>query len=296
MFLNVFCTACLVAAGPTEQSDRTAQSAERPVDQPTAKIEGPLVEILPGAPEFLPIIIKNGSFYFLATVNGKPTIAILDPLTEKTLIDTKYASEAGIGMLEPRGTIDTRYGRRDWTLTDTLSVQVGERFKLTGPMRAVDLSHRSQLRGWPVGLIIGRQTIDPIAVVMLFDKSAIWFAPPNYVSQGPFATAPYSDGMVQVSINGTPARLAIDFDQETELELGIAARDKFSSDPNGKVTVSMDCFSREVVPGVNPRIFEAGLDGSLGVGFFRGGMLVLDGPADLIKMASREGMGAGDAP
>lgn len=271
MFFSLLCTACLATVAPLKQAGDAAQSAEPAFDQATTKIEGPLIELLPGDPELLPIKVETGAFYFLATVNGEPTIAILDPLSEKTLIDIRFAREAGIALKETRGTIDTRYGRKEWTLTDALSVEVGTKFKLTGPVRAVDLTHRYQLGGRPVGIIISRQMIDPIAVVIAFQNGTIWFAPPTYYTQGSLATAPYADGVVQVSINGAPARLAIDFDQETELELGIAAKDKFPPDPGGKVTVSMNGFARETAPGVNPRIFDPGLDGSLGVGFFHGG-------------------------
>ncbi len=299
MIFFTLCAACIVAAGPSAATEISGklESQASPTAVTSASDDarrqsnsGTEIQFYPTEQSVPSLASHAGSIYFEVFINGERTFGVIDTRLEKTIVDDRLVKKAGLITGEQLDPIETKRTTLKPYRAHGVEVDMVGRLKFTADLTASDLSEEAQWRDGPVGLILGRQFLDLFALTLVLPKNYMTISTSDrYVisveNEDALQSVPYINGVVTMTINGRPARLAVDLRQETALELGPAARKRLNVDEGERATISAGRYRSAFDAGSHSDAIGNDIDGSIGLGFFKDTAAVLDGPGKVMKFA-----------
>jgi hypothetical protein len=177
----------------------------------------------------------KGDILFQAVVNDHPATVLLDNGTEKTVIDTGFATRAGIALGDASGAAlvgaNARLAARS---TAALTMTAAHAFSIAGPLVAINLQPMSMALGLHVDAVLGSDMLDNFAIMIQPDQRKLSLAPSGSITVGTGATVvPMNDDhAIAVDIDGNRLDLNLDLGFNGAIRLTDAAwRKVFPSDP-----------------------------------------------------------------
>jgi predicted aspartyl protease len=180
-----------------------------------------------------PIEIVNGIILFKAQVGGKDVWATLDNRSVDSLIDLAFARSNGMKLGPPIGDLRTPTGALKRRRVQDADITIPGQVRFRAPLSAVDLSFPSKMAGRPISLVLGREyfenlgfLIDPRDGQLKLGPSGALRVPPTI----PSVVLKNDRPQVDITIDGKPAVVTVDFGYNGFVALNQAAWDRLKLD------------------------------------------------------------------
>ncbi len=216
LFVIILCCACLPEA---------AESQYTPPERFEFKIR---INFTQGA-ERKPVQFERikGLIVFRARVQGKDVWAILDNLSDGSLLDSGFARAVGLPMSAPIGPLRTQNGALERRWIDAVDVAIPGQISMATRLSATDLAFFKRATGRDISLIVGKELFDSLAFIIYHDdRFEIVLSGSIKVSPGVEAIElgqAQGKPLIPVKIDGADAALALDLGYNGEVTLSDAA-------------------------------------------------------------------------
>lgn len=248
-----------------------------------------------------PYELANDRMVVKARVAGRAVWALLDNQAERSLIDARFASDAGFRIDPPSGTVKTSFGEIPKRRVSDVPILIPGQFEMRAPaIAAADLKLLSQAVGREISYVIGGDMFGLFA--LLIDPGKGTFQ----IERG--GSAKVSDallpiplregsGRFEATINGKPVTLAIDLGSRAALRLSAEAWTRIAPQIAGAhptmtgtaratgVTIG-PVTGTDVDVEIGPLLGEQA-DGVVGMGFLKRYLVVLDLQQNKLWLAPR---------
>lgn len=246
------------------------------------------------------IELWQGGIFFEALANGKSIWVLLDNGAEHSVIDTGLAKELGLQISPSAGRMRTLSGTVSLQFVRDVDFEIPHQISFHAHMNGAELSGISKKIDRKIGVILGNEYLRNIAYYIDTNNMKIYFRNSGSIKPKKDAIiVPIIDGnIIEVSINGKPARLKLDLGFNGVAKLfpsawsrlipSDAATERSATvDGGGHMSYLVIAKSMNlrvgpidaVVPISGQQTTIAGSDGLLGVGFFRNFNTIVDAPA-----------------
>ena len=167
----------------------------------------------------------EGLIVFRAQVQGKDVWAVLDNLSDGSLLDTSFAQSVGLPMSAPVGRVRTQNGALERRWIDSVAIVVPGQISMITRLSSTDLGFFRRATGRQIVLIVGKELFDSLAFVV-HRNGSFEIAPSGSVNvSAGVESLQLGQGrpLLLAKINGTDVVLAIDLRFNGDVSLSEAA-------------------------------------------------------------------------
>lgn len=162
---------------------------------------------------------KN-EIFIKAKINGAEANVLIDNGTGNSQIDQDFARKIGLKIgksIEPSNTGNALIPR---ALTDKVVFDIPHHVRISGGMTSASLRSFSSLMGRQVDAILGGDLLKSMAMFVQTSTNQLFLVPSGKIKPNGGITIPLvNESEVEVTIDGKPARLYIDFGSNSEIML-----------------------------------------------------------------------------
>lgn len=217
LLLSLICLASLAAPG-------SARAQAAPVASPSTSLR---IHFAQGS-EWAPLQYETvkGVILLHAEIDGRPATILLDNGSDRSIVDTGFATRAGIKLGAPAPSALTGSATRLPTrLTDSVSFALPRAITVTGTLVAIDIGAISTALGRQVDGVLGADVLGNLAIMVDPDKQRVSIVGSGDITPGSNAIviAVVAGNQIDATINGQPVRLRLDLGYNGVVRISDAA-------------------------------------------------------------------------